>query len=59
MNMFSKRTAPIVKNTIPLTLSMIEQIDPNTRKLDDLIEVNKVAIQAKVQTITHRLGGKI
>lgn len=38
---------------------MIEQIDPNTRKLDDLIEVNKVAIQAKVQTITHRLGGKI
>jgi hypothetical protein len=59
MNMFSKRTAPTVRNTIPLTLSIIGQIDPNTKKIDDFFEVYKVALLLKVQAITHRLGGKI
>lgn len=58
MNMFSKKT-PMVRNYVPVTLKMIKEIDINTRKIQNVIEVNKVVLVAKIITVNHKLGGKL
>lgn len=58
MNMFSKKT-PMVKNIVPVTLKMVKDIDTNTRKISNILEVNKVVLLGQVININHKLGGKL
>lgn len=58
MNMFSKKTS-MVRNVVPLTLKMIKDIDPNTRKMSNILEVHKVVLLGQVININHKLGGKL
>jgi hypothetical protein len=42
-----------------MTLAMVKKIDPKTRKIDNILEVNKVSLMVRVANVEIKLGGKL